>query len=246
MIRARRVSQAYPVVLALGCLAGLGWLALRRGVSVQAELDSFWAACFALAAGLVGARLVFAALHGAYFLEHPLEVAWLWQGGLSWVGGAAGAAAAVGLYAGLRRLHLAPLADALTLPLLIVALSAWTGCLLESCVYGLPVAAGPFAPPSEDLFGVVKPRWPTAAVGMIACGLLLSAFTLLEGRPLSPGLRAALAVVGIAAIALGLSFTRADPTLEFGGFRIDSWGAAAVMALAGAAVWMTRRKRVVK
>jgi phosphatidylglycerol:prolipoprotein diacylglycerol transferase len=238
------VSQAYPVVLALGCLAGLGWLALRRGVSAQAELDSFWAACGALAAGLVGARLVFAALHGAYFLEHPLEVAWLWQGGLSWVGGAAGAAAAVGLYAALRRVPLSPLADTLTLPLLIVALSAWTGCLLEACVYGVPVAPGPFAPPSQDLFGAVTPRWPTAAVGMIACGLLLSAFTLLEGRPLPPGLRAVLAVIGIAAIALGLSFTRADPALELAGWRIDSWGAAAVTALAAAAFWLTRLKRV--
>ena len=237
------MSQAYPVVLALGCLAGLGWLALRRGVSPQAEVDSFWAACGALAAGVVGARLVFAALHGAYFLQHPLEVAWLWQGGLSWVGGAAGAAAAVGLYAGLRRLRLAPLADALTLPLLIVALSAWTGCLLETCVYGVPLSPGPFAPPSGDLFGVVKPRWPTAAVGMIASGILLCALTLLEGRPLPPGRRAAVAVLGIAAIALGLSFTRADPSLEFGGFRTDSWGAAAVLALAVAAIWMTRRKR---
>src|SRR3989304_6192561 len=147
----RRVSQAYPVVLALGCLAGLGWLALRRGVSAQVEAHSFPAALLALGVG----------------------VGW-------------GALVAVGLYAGLRRLRLAPLADALALPALLVALSAWTGCLMEACVYGRPVPAALFAPPSADLFGVTVPRWPTAAVGTVARGLLVCGFLWVEGRAAAP------------------------------------------------------------
>ena len=167
------MSQAYPVVLALGCLAGLGWLALRRDVSAQSQSHVFAAAILALALGLAGARLAFAALHAPYFLERPLEVIWVWRGGLSWVGGAVGALAAIGVYATARRLRLAALADALVIPALAVALAAWTGCLLETCVYGIPLSPGPFAQPTADLFGVVQPRWPTAAVGMIASGLLL-------------------------------------------------------------------------
>jgi hypothetical protein len=60
--------------LALGRLAGLSWLALRRGVSAPEE-PTLPAGLVALAAGLVGARLVFAGLHGPYFLSNPL-----WRG----------------------------------------------------------------------------------------------------------------------------------------------------------------------
>jgi len=238
------VSQAYPVVLALGCLAGLGWLALRRGVSAQVEAHSFPAALLALGLGLGGARLGFAALHGPYFLGNRLEVMWLWQGGLSWVGGVLGALVAVGLYAGLRRLRLAPLADALALPALLVALSAWTGCLMEACVYGRPVSASPFATLSADLFGVSAPRWPTAAVGMIATGLLVCSFLWMEGRNLASGRRAVVALAGLGAIALALSLTRADPVLMVGAIRIDTLGAALILGLAGVLALMARRRAV--
>lgn len=242
MIRPRRVSQAYPVVLALGCLAGLSWLALRRGVSAQDSANPFAAGLVALAAGLVGARLVFAGLHGPYFLSHPLEVAWIWRGGLSWVGGAVGALAAVALFAAVRRVRLAPLADALALPALAVALAAWTGCLLEACVYGIPVAAFPWAPPSADLFGVIAPRWPTAAVGMMASGALLCGLLVLDGRPIAPGRRAIAALAGLAAIGLALSFTRADPALMVGAIRIDALGAAVLLLLALGLALLTRRQ----
>jgi phosphatidylglycerol:prolipoprotein diacylglycerol transferase len=232
MIRPRRVSQAYPVVLALGCLAGLSWLALRRGVSAPEGAHAFPAGLLALAAGLVGARLVFAGLHGTYFLSNPLEVAWIWSGGLSWVGGALGALAAVGLYAALRRIQLAPLADALALPALAVALAAWTGCLLEACVYGIPVAPGPLAPPAADLFGVIVSRWPTAAVGMIASGFLLCLFLLMDGRAHAPGRRAIAALGGLATIGLALSLTRADPALMVGAIRVDTLGAGLLLVLA--------------
>ena len=241
MIRPRRVSQAYPVVLALGCLAGLSWLALRRGVSGPDSANPFTAGLLALAAGLVGARLVFTGLHGPYFLSHPLEVAWIWRGGLSWVGGALGALAAVALFAAFRRARLAPLADALALPALAVALAAWTGCLLEACVYGIPVAAGPWAPPAADLFGVIVPRWPTAAVGMIASGALLSVFLVLDGRASAPGRRAIAALAGLAAIGLALSLTRADPALMVGAIRVDTLGAALMLLLALVLALLARR-----
>lgn len=236
------MSQAYPVVLALGCLAGLGWLALRRDLSDQTRDHAFRVALLALAAGLVCARLVFAALHTPYFFEHPLETLWVWRGGMSWVGGAAGALLAIGLYAAAVRLRPESFADALAIPALALALAAWTGCLLETCVYGLPLPAGPLAQPTADLFGVVQPRWPTAAVGMTATGFLLCAFLLLDGRSMPAGLRAWLALAGIAAIALGLGFTRADPTFLLAGFRLDVLGAALILTLAAGLILLARRR----
>jgi len=239
------VSQAYPVVFSLGCLAGLTWLAMRRAGSVEGNAAAFTAALLALALGLIGARLGFAVLHLPYFRSHPQEILWLWEGGLSWVGGALGAVAAVGVSAWVRRMEFPALADAVALPALVVALAAWAGCSLDGCVYGLRTPAGPLSPPAPDLFGVVAPRWPTAAAGMIATGLLLSSMLVLDARRMQPGMRATIALGGVALIAFGLSFTRGDPVLLIGGARIDTVAAAGVLLLAGsfaaARAWSTRR-----
>ncbi len=227
------MSQAYPVVFALGCLAGLGWLAVRRGVVPEANLAAFWAAVFALAMGLAGARLGFVALHWPYYSQHLQEILWVWQGGLSWAGGAVGALAAVGIFAWARGLSFASLADAVALPALVIALAAWAGCFLDGSVYGFQTLVGPLFPPAPDLFGVVAPRWPTAAVGMIATGLLLSGMVLLDSRPMPSGLRFAIALGGVSLIALAMSLTRGDPAMLIGRVRIDTIAAAAVLLIAG-------------
>lgn len=224
-----------PVVLALGCLAGLLWLALRRANPGEAAGRQFGAGLAALTAGLVGARLGFVAVHLPYFLDHPVEIVWVWEGGLSAAGGALGAVCGLSLYAAARRQGLRPLADAVTVPALGVALAAWVGCTLEGCVYGMNVVAGPLATLSPDVFGMVAPRWPTAAVGMVTSGALLAGFLQTERRSWPPGLRAALALAGVAATSLALSFTRADPALLLGGVRVEAAGMAVVLALASLA-----------
>jgi len=55
------------------------------------------------------------------------------------------------------------------------------------------------------------------------------------------GLRAALALGGVALIAFALSFTRGDPVLLIGGLRIDTVGAAAVLLIA--AIFAATRAR---
>ena len=239
------MSQAYPLVLSLGCLAGLTWLAMRRARSVEGNAAAFMAALLALALGLTGARLGFAALHLPYYRSHPQEILWVWQGGLSWVGGALGAVAAVGVTAWVRRMEFPALADALALPALVVALAAWAGCSLDGCAYGFRTPGGPLFPPAADLFGVVAPRWPTATAGMIATGLLLAGMLVLDARRMRPGLRAAIALGGVALIAFGLSTTRGDPVLLIGGARIDTVAAGGVLLLTGsfaaARAWSSRR-----
>jgi len=215
----------------VGCLAALGWLIGRRKGDAEAD-DSPVVAGILVAAGLIGARIGFAALHGAYFRDHPLEILWLWEGGLSWVGAAVGAVLAIALIARLERRSAPSLADSMAVPAALVALAAWTGCLLDRCVYGIPVDASPLALSSPDLFGTVAPRWPTAAVGMTAAGVLTVGLILLSSRNLPAGLLSALAVGGLATVALGLSFTRGDPSMLVAGARLDTVGAATVLAAA--------------
>ena len=222
----------YPVVLALGCLAGLVWLAMRRAPSTEADGSAFEAALLAIGLGLLGARLGHAAVHLPASLARPFEVLWVWEGGLSGPGAMIGAAAGVGAYAALRRRGFRPVADALVVPGLIAAVAAWAGCTLEGCVYGVNVVAGPLTPSIPDVFGVFAPRWPTAPVGLLASGLLLSAAILVEERPSVPGRRAALGLGGVGLISFGLSFSRADPALLVAGIRVDAVAAALVVLLA--------------
>jgi peptidoglycan/LPS O-acetylase OafA/YrhL len=69
---------------------------------------------------------------------------------------------------------------------------------------------------------------------MIATGMLLVAFLLTDARRTPPGLRGAIALGGIALIAMALSLTRGDPMPLIGPARLDTVAAAAILLLAGA------------
>ncbi len=229
------------MALALGCLIGLGWIAVRR----DDEAGAFPAALAALAGGLIGARLGFVAVHLPYFQARPMEIAWVWVGGLSASGGALGGLAGIALAAAFRRKKLLPLADRLATPSLAVALAAWIGTTLDGSVYGVSVVPNPLSPPVPDIFGRILPRWPTATAGLLATGLLLAGLLAMEARSWPSGLRAAAALGGLAVISLGLSFTRADPALLVFGLRVEAAAMGLVLAAAAClAGWSLRSARV--
>lgn len=237
------MSQAYPVVLAIGCLAGLGWLVARRASSPESDGDAFTSALVALVVGLAGARLGYVALHLPYFRRHLVEALWIWEGGLSWVGGAIGVLAAIVITARVQGRNPMGLADALAIPGALVALAAWTGCLLDRCLYGIPITPSLIALPAPDIFGTIAPRWPTAIAGMAATGILVAGLLWTTDRRLPTGLLASLVLAALALIGLVLSFTRADPSLLAAGFRLDTIGAFALLILAGVTglfVWARR------
>jgi len=231
------LQDAYPLLFALGAVAGLLWSGLvlggqsppkgKRITPVQA-LDAGLAA---LASGLAGARAGYVATSWDYYSQRPQEVLWFWQGGLSWSAGAAGALLGLGLYSGLSRLPFWPLADRLAIPAALVALTAWAGCMLDGCSYGWRTTPGLLTPPAPDLLGILAPRWPTQPVGVIASLAALAGLISLGGRPLPQGALACLSLTMIAAISVALSFTRADPTRILWGMRLDGLASGAVFAL---------------
>lgn len=217
------MGQGYPFLLAAAGFASLIWIGRQPATRVEAGL-------IVGAGGIVGARLGFVALHASYFGAHPIEAAWLWQGGLSWVGAAAGAAAGVVLAA--RATSISPwvLADALCVPAAVLSLACWTGCLVDACSYGRRVGEASWAPEAYDAFGVVARRWPTQALGMILSGTLLAGLLRPAGA-WPAGLSGSVTLAALAAINTILSLTRGDPSLLIGGWRVDT--------VAGAAVFIT-------
>jgi phosphatidylglycerol:prolipoprotein diacylglycerol transferase len=239
------VTGAFPLVFALGSLASLLWLALRGpAAGVVARID---AGLSALVGGLIGARAGFVLVHLAYYAARPTEILRFWQGGLSATGGAVGAAVGLGLYCLTARQAFWPLADALAIPVAVMALASWSGCLLDGCAYGRRASLGWLTPVAPDVFGAYAPRLPTQAAGALYSLAVLTFFQRLHGQRRLPGWDACLSVALVFAGLLALAFTRGDPSPSLAGLRLDGLGAGVGLALALAALgkrlWSTRSLR---
>lgn len=246
--------DAFPIVFSLASLACLAWLgmiepfagslldaATLKTVHPGRRID---AGVASLAGGLVGARADFCLAHLSYFQLHPLEALAIWQGGLGWAGGAIGAVLALALFCRVAGVGFRRVADLLALPAVALSFAVWLGCQIDGCAYGFHLQPAWWASSAPDWLGLVVPRWPTQMVGALACLALFAA--VYRAAPTAwfrahPGGLAASAVAGIAAVASGLSFTRADPAGQIHGFRLDSLESLAILAMAlGAVAYCSR------
>jgi prolipoprotein diacylglyceryltransferase len=244
------MNQAYPLLFSLGALAGLAWLLFvdprRRPRDARRDPDAaavvrLDAGLAALAGGLIGARLVYVAVHASYFAAH-LDLAFQFSsGGLSWVGGALGALAGLLAAAALHHSSPWPLADALAIPAAVLAVAAWSGCLLDGCAFGRPLASSALAALGSDFYASRIPRWPTQIVGLLAAAGLALGLLLLEARSLPVGWPASAALLGLGATALALSFTRGDPVPLVADIRLDALGGGLIAALGAGMARLSRR-----
>ncbi len=238
------MTGGFPIAFTLGALVGLAWAALsvpavdRRAQTAVTRLDAGLAA---LVGGLIGARLLYVALHSGYYATNPQQIVWLWDGGLSLSGGVAGALLGVGLVAIRAGVSFWALADALAVPSALLSFAGWVGCLLDGCAYGQRAAYGWLTPASRDLLGQTAPRWPTQSLGALA-SLGLLALLIVVGPRLERGYAALLSLASIAAFSAALSLVRADPTRMFAGLRGEGLAALAIL-LSAAFMLVLRRRR---
>jgi len=233
------IVYTYTVLIDLGIAAGLGWLYLRAPKGKSARwLDAGIAATLG---GFVGARLVYAAANLGYYLGHLGEILRIWEGGLAWPGAALGGIAGLWLAArGLRtREPLMPIVDALALPVALLNILGWGGCLAGSCAYGYEVTPGQLpawlALNAPDIYGLTVPRFPTQVIGIFASLIALGVVWAMRDRRWPAGAHGAFAVSFVALIAFSLSFTRGDPMPLFDGYRLDVIGNGLMLAISGAA-----------
>lgn len=223
----------FTALFSLGVILGLFWVGFMEQTDLQdsrsaqrpPRLDRTNAAISALLGGLIGARLVFIALHLPYYREHPLEIIALWQGGLSAFGGVLGAILGVIVFTGKHVRQIWALLDDLALPSLIVTILTWIGCWLEGIAYGIQVPLDWVWLKNTDPFNGQSTRWPTQLVGAL---LALIAFLLLFrfGSDLRRGLAAGLTFTAVSLTLTLTGFFRADPSLLIFGHRLDLLGAA--------------------
>lgn len=235
----------YSVLLNLGIALGLIWLYRAAPVEKKGRWVDIGLA--AAVGGLIGARLLYVLVNGAYYAAHVDEALSIWRGGLSWPGAVAVAWLGAWLWARRTGEPLLPVLDTLSVSIALLSLLTWGGCLAAGCAYGAEVTPGQ-APEwmisiAPDIYGLQAPRWSTQAAGLLWSGVVLVLIVSIRGRRWPVGARG-LYTLGLVALgAFFISFWRGDPMPLVAGYRLDVIGSALVLVGAAAAWALVIQRR---
>ena len=205
----------HGILMLLGIVAGVSltfYLAKRNGV---AEETIFTAAVWAVVAGLIGARLTHVLDNLGTYLDDPVSILALHEGGLGWYGGLIGGILAVLIYARIKKFPLARFADAAGVGVLLGLAIGRIGCTINGDAYGTPTSLpwglvythpGAFATPFVA-------GHPAPVYEILWIALVLAILWWLRGRVGPDG---SLFLISVAAYAVGrflISWVRAEPAV---------------------------------
>jgi len=220
--------QPFSILLGLGALVGLlliVWQAPKEEASRYLN-----AGLWTLLGALVGSRALVVMENHRYYQSQPGEIAQVWLGGLSGIGALAGGLITILILAAWWDLPAGKLADTL-LPLAgAVAITAWLGCWVDRCGYGI-TSAGWWALPGRDEWGRLANRVPVQLLGAVFTLVVIWLLDWVGKRTHIPGLISAIGLFGISAVLFSLSFLRADPTPVWMNLRLEAWGAVVLMLI---------------
>lgn len=167
---------SYGLMVALGFLAGIflaAYLAKKSGIEPEIILDI---APFVLVGSILGARIFYAMEFWREFRGNPLEIFFLWKGGLVFYGGLLFAILGLLLAVKIFKLDFWKIMDILAPSTALGYAIGRIGCFLNGCCYGVETKV-PWAVnfPTETVL-----RHPTQIYasfsGLLICSLLLLIF----------------------------------------------------------------------
>ena len=170
----------------------------------------FWV----ILSGIVGARIFYILLNVPFFIQHPLEIIMIQNGGLAWQGGLILASITGITFIQKRNLPLLKMAD-LVAPYIALGQSIGRiGCFLNGCCFGKEVSWGIYFPVHNARLH------PTQLYDSI--GLLIIFFILKTYQKFYPPLGQVFIMYLILASVLrfGIEFLRADHRILFFGLSI--------------------------
>lgn len=128
--------HSYGILVALGFLAGTAVIrqgARKRGWDTETVVDF----CFlCLLVGFLGCRVFFVLTQLSYFAERPLEIFYIWEGGMVFYGGPIFVVPWAFWYIRRKKLKFRPLADLCMQGLTLGHAIGRLGCLAAGCCYG--------------------------------------------------------------------------------------------------------------
>jgi phosphatidylglycerol:prolipoprotein diacylglycerol transferase len=130
--------RGFGLMVAIGFLVG-SWLVGRLSRTITSDPRHMTnIALYALLGGLVGARLFFIIHYFDKFRERPVEIFYIWQGGLEFYGGVLVAVPVIILYLRHHKLPIRRFFDVLAIGLMLGLAFGRLGCFMNSCCYGKP------------------------------------------------------------------------------------------------------------
>jgi len=225
--------HTYGVMVAAGFLLAMIY-AVRagKGEGLDAEIiyDLFF---YALLFAILGARLLYVLINLSYYRLHPLEILYIWRGGLVFYGGFIAAVSAV--YFRLRSYHLSIwlIAD-IAAPALVLAQAVGRfGCLAAGCCYGasctLPFAIQFIDP--QSLAPLHVPLHPTQMYHAAANGIIFMVLVLKRRQQTFIGQLAVLYLLLYPTGRFIIEFFRGDPRGGFWLLSTSQWISLGAFAL---------------
>jgi phosphatidylglycerol:prolipoprotein diacylglycerol transferase len=233
----------YGLMYLIGFLGGL-WLGKWRirhtpnPIMTERELDDL---LFYVALGVIlGGRLGYVIFYQpAYFLQHPLEIPMLWQGGMSFHGGFLGVLTGVWLFTRKYQKRWLPLMDFVA-PLATIGLGAGRmGNFINGELWGKPTD-GPWGMvfPQVDSLARHPSQLYEFALEGVALFLLL---WLYSRKPRPVGAVSALFLIGYGASRFTVEFAR-EPDAFLGPLALGmSMGQWLSLPMIVAGIWLLRR-----
>ncbi len=195
-IRWYALSYIAGIVLGIALLRRLVRLAPRAGTAEQADDFLGWVTLGVLLGGRLGYILFY---QPGYYLTHPLAILKVWQGGMSFHGGALGVIIAMALFTWYNRINFLAFADRVTVAVPIGLGLGRIANFINGELWGREAPASlPWAMIFPDAGGI--PRHPSELYEALTEGLLLFLVMFTASRKQSlrerPGFLAGLFLVG--------------------------------------------------
>ena len=142
----RIYSLMYILAFVIGIyIASKDIVAKKRGIKDKKLIEDF--AFWSMISGLLGARLYYVLLKFSYYMDNPLSILRVWEGGLAIHGGIIGGLIGSYLYAKKNKLNLWVLTDVAVGPLIFGQFLGRFGNLANGEIHGFPT----FTPLKEIL-----------------------------------------------------------------------------------------------
>lgn len=217
--------------------------ARRQGRPSEEVLDL---SILVLVFAIIFSRIVYVLLNLRDYLPHPVEMLYLWAGGLSFHGGVVGGVLAGVVYARRKKTSFWQLADLFTPALPLAYAIARVGCFFNGCCYGLPTAL-PWGCRfySQDIPGALTPpSHPVQLYDAAANILLFFVIGRLKNREHPPGVLFLQYLVGYSIIRiLAEIFRRGVTAKTLFGLPITEAQVASVIIIIGGVILIRRWSR---
>ena len=127
---------SYGLLVAIGFFAGMTYIT-KYSDNIPVKKDQMYDFLFYLiVVSIIGARLLYVLVNMDSFIQHPLDVIKVWQGGLVFYGGFIAAVLYALLYCKYKKINIKRLADVFAPALALGHSFGRIGCLLSGCCYG--------------------------------------------------------------------------------------------------------------